>query len=101
MFRRTDCHFCINGDEFDQLSDRYKPQHSDLINGRSGKVYLDTKRPRVCIRGPEQRGRDNLGYPWLAREDVFPFYELRSAALDLRVSKHRAWDIKLNCMTRI
>ena len=42
------------------------------------------QRPRVCIRGPEDRSIESLGYAWLPEEDVFPFYELRSAAMDLR-----------------
>ncbi len=28
--------------------------------------------------------RRSLGYPWLADDDIFPFYELRAAAVDLR-----------------
>ena len=49
-----------------------------------GRVYLDAEHPRVCIRGPEERDRDDLGYQWLADDEVFPFLELRAAALDLR-----------------
>lgn len=49
-----------------------------------GAVYLDTQRPRVCIRGPEDRSRAGLGYPWLSGDHVFPFFELRAAARDLR-----------------
>ena len=32
---------------------RYTDEHSDLLNGVHGRVYLDTQQPRVCIRGPE------------------------------------------------
>jgi uncharacterized protein (TIGR02452 family) len=38
----------------------------------------------VCIRGAEDRARDDLGYAWLADDEVFPFFELRAAAEDLR-----------------
>ena len=38
----------------------------------------------MCIRGAEERERSDLGYRWLEDEEVFPFFELRSAALDLR-----------------
>jgi len=38
----------------------------------------------VCIRGPEDRRRSDLGYAWLADDEIFPFYELRAAAVDLR-----------------
>jgi len=34
---------------------RYTDEHSDLLNGVHGLVYLDTQQPRVCIRGPEVR----------------------------------------------
>ena len=34
-------------------SHRYTDEHSDLLNGAHGRVYLDTQQPRVCIRGPE------------------------------------------------
>ena len=45
---------------------------------------MDTQRPRVCLRGPEDRSREDLGYAWLADDELFPFYELRAAAVDLR-----------------
>ena len=51
---------------------------------QGGVVYLDTQRPRVCIRGPEDRSRTDLGYLWLRDDQVFPFFELRAAARDLR-----------------
>ena len=57
---------------------------TSLLSAENGRVYLDSQHPRVCIRGPEDRSRSDLGYAWLPDEDVFPFYELRSAAQDLR-----------------
>ncbi len=84
MFRRTDCHFRIGEDEYDEETDRYYPEMTRLISARDGRVYLDTQFPRVCIRGPEDRSREDLGYPWLPPSEVFSFYELRSAAQDLR-----------------
>jgi hypothetical protein len=84
MFRRTNCHFCIGEDEYDVGLDRYIPEMTQLLSAVKGTVYLDTERPRVCIRGPEDRSRHDLGYPWLADDQVFPFYELRAAAQDLR-----------------
>ena len=62
----------------------YSAEMTLLISGGEGRVYLDKARPRVCIRGPEDSSRDDLGYPWLADDEVFPFYELRAAAVDLR-----------------
>ena len=84
MFRRTDCHFRVGDDEYDAALDEYRPHMSDLLQAKHGVVYLDTENPRVCIRGPEDRSRADLGYPWLADDDVFPFFELRAAAVDLR-----------------
>jgi hypothetical protein len=84
MFRRTDCHFRIGTDEYDRAADRYRPEWTSLISGENGRVYLDTENQRVCLRGPEDRSRSDLGYEWLSEEQIFPFYELRSAAKDLR-----------------
>ena len=84
MFRRTDCHFSLGNDELDERLERYLPAMTRLLSGRDGVVYLDTSRPRVCIRGPEDRSRADLGYRWLLDDEVFPFFELRAAAQDLR-----------------
>ena len=84
MFRRTDCHLAVDASEFDPQTERYTRAMSDRINAKAGRVPLDTERPRVCIRGPEDRTREDLGYAWLADDEVFPFYELRAAAVDLR-----------------
>jgi len=84
MFRRTDCHFSLEPADMDDERDMYVEEHSDLLNAKAGRVYLDVERPRVCIRGPEDRSRSDLGYSWLAEEEVFPFLELRAAAVDLR-----------------
>ncbi len=84
MFRRTDCHLRIGSEEYDKSADRYRPALTALLSADSGSVYLDTTHPRVCIRGAEDLQQDDLGYPWLSDEQVFPFFELRAAAQDLR-----------------
>jgi hypothetical protein len=88
MFRRTDCHFSLERNHMDGYRadgrSLYSADMTLLISGGEGRVYLDKERPRVCIRGPEDSSRDDLGYPWLADDEVFPFYELRAAAVDLR-----------------
>lgn len=84
MFRRTDCHFRIGTDEYDGKRDRYHPEITRLLSAQDGRVYLDARRPRVCIRGSEVRSGPDLGYPWLPADQVFPFFELRAAAQDLR-----------------
>jgi hypothetical protein len=84
MFRRTDCHFRIDESDYDAQADCYKPHMTRLLMAEHGRVYLDVLRPRVCIRGPEDRTRSDLGYTWMDHEDFFPFYELRAAAQDMR-----------------
>ena len=61
-----------------------------LVSGADGRVYLDTASPRVCIKGAKER--DGLGYGLLADEDVFPFFELRSAAVDMRGASQKSYD---------
>merc|ERR1712086_641912 len=82
MYRRTNCHFQITDEEMTP-DEYYKPECTALINGENGRVYLDPS-ARVCIRGVEDRSQADLGYSWLADEDIYPFYELRSAADDHR-----------------
>lgn len=84
LFRRTDCHFAISADEYDADADVYRDHMTQLLSAEDGRVHLDVDRPRVCIRGPEDRSRADLGYEWLASDEVFPFFELRAAAQDLR-----------------
>jgi hypothetical protein len=84
MFRRTDCHFRIDVGQYDARLDRYLPEMTALLRARHGRVYLDTAQPRVCIRGQEERTRADLGYTWLPDDQLFPFFELRAAAQDLR-----------------
>jgi hypothetical protein len=84
MYRRTDCHFRIGEDDYDHTLDRYHPALTRLLSAQDGLVYLDEKQPRVCIRGPEDRSRRDLGYDWLPEDQIFPFFELRAAAQDLR-----------------
>jgi hypothetical protein len=84
IFRRTDCHFAVTEAEYDRRADRYRPEMTRLLSGRDGVVYLDVETPRVCIRGPEDRAAPDLGYRWLPDSEVFPFWELRCAAQDLR-----------------
>ena len=84
LYRRSDCHFYIRDEDYDREADRYRPHMTELISGATGRVYLDSNHPRVCIRGVEESAQPNLGYCWLAEDEVFSFYELRSAAQDLR-----------------
>lgn len=84
MYRRTDCHFYIGPPHYDAPRDRYTPQATRLLSGEDGVVFLDSKNPRICIRGAEDRRAEDFGYRFLDAEEIFPFYELRAAAQDLR-----------------
>jgi hypothetical protein len=83
MFRRTDCHFAVDDEQLAPDGHRYAASATALISAAAGRVYLDAARPRVCVRGPEDRRAADLGYRWLADDEVFQFYELRAAAVDL------------------
>merc|ERR1711918_254580 len=72
----------------DMETELYIQEMTDILNARHGHVYLDVERPRVCVRGSEDGSLDSLGYEWLQDEDVFPFFELRAAAVDLRKGGH-------------
>jgi hypothetical protein len=84
MFRRTDCHFQVGDEDYDLATDCYRPEKTRLLLAQDGRVYLDSQRPRVCIRGPEDRSSHDLGYGWLSYDEVFPFLEMRASAQDLR-----------------
>jgi hypothetical protein len=83
IFRRTDCHFSIS-EEYLNNGRYYKPEWIKLLNGEDNLVYLDSTYPRICIRGQEIIKNEGLGYNWLSSENIFPFYEMRAAAMDLR-----------------
>merc|ERR1712196_593583 len=92
MFRRTDCHFSIDRQRDLDSYLLYNAEHSALVDGCHGRVYLDKHHPRVCIRGPEDRNDPTLGYRWLQDDEIFPFLELRSAAVDLRITGLKGFD---------
>lgn len=84
MFRRTDCHFRIEPQHVDPETGCYVPETTACLCAEQGYVYCDSQRPRVCIRGREDRSARDLGYAWLPEQEIFPFYELRAAAQDIR-----------------
>jgi hypothetical protein len=87
LFRRTDCHEAVTDDEMDPQTQRYTPAMTALLSAAGGVVHLDHETSRVCFRGPEDRSRADLGYARLPDDEVFPFFELRAAAEDLRGGK--------------
>ena len=84
IFRRTDCHLALTEDELDPVTGYYREEMRALINGDTGRVYLDVARPRVCLLGSEIDTSERVGYEWLPEDEIFPFYELRAAARDYR-----------------
>jgi len=92
IFYRTDCHYTLTKDIINQQKDNpitytnyhYTPDMTNLINGFYNRVYLDWEYPRVCIRGPETTPMAPDNFKVLDNNEVFPFYELRSAAKDYR-----------------
>jgi len=98
MFRRTDCHPSLTDAQMGSSRDQYAPHMSRLLNGSTGDVYLDCENPRVCFRGREDPQQLGLGYRWLSDEEIFPFFELRASACDLRDG--RQFDTK-DCERRI
>jgi len=88
MYRRTDCHFFLDRKDLDDEL-MYLPEKTRLLNAVDNRVYLDSTCPRVCIRGAEDRAASDLGYPLLPQNELFLFYELRSAAVDLRYGRAR------------
>lgn len=89
--------------ELDLLSQRRKEKISEAF-----KVFLNHK-PQICFRGAEllidadslegeKRGRiaeRTMSFPFLPSSQIFPFYELRSAAPDLSDNKMEWSDASL------
>ena len=101
MFRRTNCHFTIKS--YDLIDDeqsswdsrKYSKLKKDIIEGKDGCVYFNWKYPRICIRGPEDNTKIQFGYKFLPNDEIFPFYELRCAAIDRRVNGKPPTDTKM------
>lgn len=90
MFRRTDCHFHIKDEDIEpnpRGGEQYKKPLTSLINAEGDEVYLDTANPRVCIKKGESDSKKQDGYENLSEDDYFEFYELRSAADDMKKSQ--------------
>ena len=90
MFRRTNCFFFMDYEGEPILKDGkyYTEKMKHLIDAKdnrgniidNGHVYLDM-RPRLYLFGEETK-EPGLGYKQL--DEILPFFELRSAAIDLR-----------------
>ena len=85
MARRTQMHFTFVEGVVENKGARtlYTQDMTDLVSGAHGRVYLSTE-PLTCIRGRQQSDLPDLGYLPYDDCDIFPFLELRSAAVDKR-----------------
>jgi len=91
LFRRTTCSLDKTNVE---SNGRYTTEMTNLINAsKSGMVYLDKRKTHVCFRANEGNR-----YKILDSAEYFPFYELRSAAIDTR-SGNQFSDVE--CQRRI
>lgn len=90
MVRRTNLVNAFSSDVLRWKHDgrvTYTTRMTNLINAKDGRVYCDDPRKgafRVCVRGPEDYSKSDLGYEFLPAKQIFSFYELRSAALNLQ-----------------
>jgi predicted NAD-dependent protein-ADP-ribosyltransferase YbiA (DUF1768 family) len=99
MFRRSNAHFTLAGDDVLRRvrgEVRYTSNMTRAIAGKHGTVPIT---PLVCIKGREECSRDDLGYTPLADNEVFPFHEMRSAAID--VGAYRGADLEGEMRQRI
>ena len=86
LFRNTNLHFTLDRGSILEQNTGERSQHGyvwkytndmmQLINGKNGSVYL-SEQPVLCIRSCESES-------WLAANEVFSFWEMRSAALKRR-----------------
>ena len=82
MFRRTTAVLHNEGTELVRTKDKivlkYTPKKTELINGLTGRVELNEG---ICFRDIEDHK-----YDFLPRKRIFPFFELRSAAEEIKFS---------------
>ena len=85
MVRRTQMHLTFDESVVFKNKGKffYKNYMHELISGAHGLVYL-SKEPLICIRGKEVGDQPDLGYQLYDDCDIFPFLELRSAAVWLK-----------------
>lgn len=99
MFRRTDCHFGLDRKECMRITKEkfmsvlpgdymYTDFETRHLNARYGMAHLDIEKPRVCFRGKEVDAKCESGYEVMPASEWFPFYEMKAAAVDLRVDEN-------------
>jgi hypothetical protein len=108
IFLRTDCHFSLgirgqsdilypDPDKSNKVNDDYiyDEKKTALIQGITGRVYLiDT--PQICFRNNK-----DTNYAIYPDGEIFPFYELRAAALNFNTSIHSSVHFSNTCIETI
>ena len=98
LFRRSDMHFAELAATLNQ--GHYSPKMTTLINGTNHRVLLRKDPVRFCFIDSEDKG-----YIPLAENQIFPFLDFRSAAIDCSVDRQtklpkNVFSVR-DCMNRI
>eukprot|EP00966_Prymnesium_polylepis_P277463 6410896-Prymnesium_polylepis.1 len=104
MFRRTNAHFTLDSTNLVKQGRKvvYADTMNALVSGKLGVNYISAyEKPLVCIKGKEVFAADDLGYKMLADDEIFFFYELRSAAVDISHRKKKLANIEALMASRI
>ena len=72
----------------------------DLVSGKNGVNYL-SEEPLICTKGREVYEAGDLGYAPLPDDCIFPFYELRSAAINIRLRRKLPLNLEALMQDRI
>jgi len=92
LFRRTDLHFRFTQDQIsggDGPAARYTEKWRRKIAAVDHPKWEHMPtlaNPCICVRGSETRTAEGkvAGYEWYPEEEMFPFFELRAAAFDVK-----------------
>jgi uncharacterized protein (TIGR02452 family) len=100
IMRRTNLHFELKPAQMNLQTRKYTDEFSRVLNAENKDnlihMHWDKNSPDFVFRASE-----NWEYEILAKEDFFPFAELRGAALDLRQRRLSENEIMQDCRRRI
>lgn len=94
LFRRTDLHFQFTEDQLlggtdstARYTEKWRRKIAAVDPHATASEYMPTLvNPCICVRSSEARMADGkvTGYDWYPEEEMFPFFELRAAAFDVK-----------------
>jgi len=100
IMRRTNLHFELKPVHMQHQNRQYTNEFSKVLNAENTDnlihMHWDKNSPDFVFRASE-----DCDYEILAKEDFFPFAELRGAALDLRHCRLSENEIRQDCRRRI